>query len=223
MSIRINWLGCIDYAAAWEQQKALVEQISRSPEQVGELLLLEHPPTYTLGRNGHQENLLLDEAELKAQGISFYQVDRGGDITYHGPGQLVGYPILNLKQVYKNYGLGYVRRYVDDLEEMLILTLARFGLDGQRLENHRGVWLATDQGLAKAAAIGVRISSGGISSHGFALNVDPKMAHFRGIVPCGITDHGVTSMAEQLGRPVTIEEVRSEVAAAFRLVFSINS
>lgn len=221
MSVVVHWLSRLGYGEAWERQKALVANLSQCPEQYGDLLLLEHPPTYTLGRNGHRENLLLNEAELEAQGITFYHVDRGGDITYHGPGQLVGYPILNLKQVYKHYGLGFVRRYVDDLEAMLIQALARFGLEGQRFDNHRGVWLETAQGLAKVAAIGVRISGGGISSHGFALNVAPNMAHFRGIIPCGITDHGVTSMAEQLGHPVTIEEVLPEVAAAFHHTFHV--
>jgi len=221
--IAINWLGCVDYAIAWEQQKSLVATLSHTTDHLGQLLLLEHPPTYTLGRNGHSENLLLDETSLKVRGIAFYHVDRGGDITYHGPGQLVGYPILNLKMLYPGYGLGIVRRYVSDLEEMLIQTLRAFGLNGQRHEHHRGVWLETQSGLAKIAAIGVRISAGGISSHGFALNVAPDLRYFTGIIPCGIQELGVTSMTAMLGHPLTISDVLPTLTTAFSQVFNINA
>ena len=223
MTVEVTWAGCLDYGLAWEKQRAVVAELSHCPERIGDLLLLEHPPTYTLGRNGHSENLLLDETALKEQGIAFYHVDRGGDITYHGPGQLVGYPILNLKQLYATSSLGMVRRYVQDLEEMIIQAIAQFGLVGQRYENHRGVWIETPAGFAKIAAIGVRISSGGISSHGFALNVAPNMNHFNGIVPCGLQDYAVTSMAELLKRPISVEELLSPIITAFGRVFQVST
>lgn len=223
MTVEVTWAGCLDYVFAWEKQKALVAELSHCPERDGDLLLLEHPPTYTLGRNGHRENLLLDETALKEQGIAFYHVDRGGDITYHGPGQLVGYPILNLKQLYSAYSLGLVRRYVVDLEETLIQAIAPFGLVGQRYENHRGVWIETEAGFAKIAAIGIRISSGGITSHGFALNVAPNMGHFAGIIPCGLEGYAVTSMADLLKRPITVAEVLPHVITAFGRVFNTTT
>jgi lipoyl(octanoyl) transferase len=223
MSIDVAWLGQQDYEEAWNRQKALVAHLGTFPEEDGRLLLLEHPPTYTLGRNGRLENLLLDEAGLRERGIAFHRVDRGGDITYHGPGQLVGYPVLNLRRVYATYGLGFVRRYVQDIEEVLVQTLAEYGLNGRRYEGHRGVWLDTAQGVTKIAAVGIRISAGGISSHGFALNVDPDLTYFSGIVPCGIREHGVTSMAAQLGRPVAVTELLPVVTAVFGRVFQIKT
>ena len=223
MTVEVTWAGCLDYALAWEKQKTLVAALSQCPEREGDLLLLEHPPTYTLGRNGHRENLLLDETALQEQGIAFYHVDRGGDITYHCPGQLVGYPILNLKRIYTTYSLGLVRRYVHDLEELIIRAIAPFGLMGQRHEAFRGVWIETGADLAKIAAVGVRISSGGITSHGFALNVAPNMRHFTGIIPCGLEGHAVTSMAELLPHPVTMAEVLPHVISAFSDVFNCET
>lgn len=221
--IDIDWVGSVDYLAAWEQQKMLVAERMADPEKHGQLLLLEHPHTYTLGRNGHLQNLLLSEAQLTAHGIAFYQVDRGGDITYHGPGQLVGYPILSLKRVYDQPGLGMVQRYVTDLEEVLIQTVAHFGIVGQRLVGHRGVWVETPNGLDKLAAIGVRIQKEGITSHGFALNVNPDLTYFNHIIPCGIRDHGVASMAQFLERPLTIGDVLPHLITAFAHVFQIQT
>lgn len=217
-SIDIEWHGRVDYEAAWDWQKRLVAERKADETLPGKLLLLEHPPTYTLGRNGRLENLLLSEEVLAKRGIGLFRIERGGDITYHGPGQLVGYPILNLRQVYNGFGLGRVREYVADLESVLMEALARFGIIGRCHPKHRGVWIETGDSLAKIAAIGVRIS-GGISSHGFALNVAPDLDFFSGIIPCGIKEYGVTSMAEQLGREVTIEEVLPCVTAAFETVF----
>ena len=137
-NIDVEWAGQVDYLEAWELQKALVAERIANPETPGKLLLLEHPHTYTLGRNGRLENLLLNEDELTARQIAFYQVDRGGDITYHGPGQLVGYPILSLKRVYEQPGLGMVQRYVTDIEEVIIQTLTKFGIKGQRFEGSPG-------------------------------------------------------------------------------------
>ena len=223
MHIDVLWLGQIDYLTAWEQQRALVAEHTANPDLAGKLLLLEHPPTYTLGRNGRLENLLLREDELTERGIAFYQVDRGGDITYHGPGQLVGYPILSLKRVYNQPGLGMVQRYVTDLEEMLIQTLAQFGIEAQRFAGHRGVWVETAVGLNKIAAIGVRIQRGGITSHGFALNDNPHLTYFDKIIPFGIQAHGVTSMARLLHRPITIADVLPHVITAFSTVFQVQT
>jgi lipoate-protein ligase B len=218
-TINVEWAGRVDYLAAWEQQKAFVAECSATPETAGHLLLLEHPHTYTLGRNGRLQNLLLSEEQLNAKGIAFYQVDRGGDITYHGPGQLVGYPILSLKQVYNQPGLGMVRRYVTDLEEVLIQAVSHFGIAAQRLEGHRGVWVQTANGLDKLAAIGVRIQKDGITSHGFALNVNPDLAYFENIIPCGIRDHGVVSMADLLTQLITLADVLPHIITAFAQVF----
>lgn len=221
--VDVEWMGRVDYGAAWEQQKALVAERTVDPELAGKLLLLEHPPTYTLGRNGRLENLLLDKTDLAEKEISFYHIDRGGDITYHGPGQLVGYPILNLKQLYPNYGLGRVRRYITALEEVLIQALAALGIRGCRFENHRGVWVSTVQGMHKIAAVGVHINTRGISSHGFALNVAPDLSYFAGIIPCGIQEHGVTSIAALQKRPLTIATVLPPIITAFREVFQVET
>ncbi|MEZ4593022.1 MAG: lipoyl(octanoyl) transferase LipB [Chloroflexota bacterium] len=221
-TIDCQWAGRLDYLEAWELQKELVAYRVENPEASGKLLLLEHPPTYTLGRNGRLQNLLLSEDQLNERGIAFYHVDRGGDITYHGPGQLVGYPILSLKRVYDQPGLGMVQRYVTDLEEVLIRTLAQFGVTAQRFEGHRGVWVETASGLDKIAAIGVRIQKNSITSHGFALNVNPDLTYFNHIIPCGIRDHGVVSLAELLPQPVTIADVLPHLIAAFAAVFQVQ-
>ncbi|MFZ1398407.1 MAG: lipoyl(octanoyl) transferase LipB [Candidatus Promineifilaceae bacterium] len=218
-TIDVEWVGRLDYLAAWELQKELVAERVSNPDINGKLLLLEHPHTYTLGRNGRLQNLLLNEDQLTERGIAFYQVDRGGDITYHGPGQLVGYPILSLKHVYDQPGLGMVQRYVTDLEQVLIQTVAQFGIVAERLDGHRGVWVKTANGLDKLAAIGVRIQKNGITSHGFALNVNPDLTYFNHIIPCGIRDHGVVSLAQLLPQPVAIADVLPHLIAAFAHVF----
>ena len=223
MHIDVAWLGQVDYLAAWEQQKMLAAERIADPEVRGKLLLLEHSPTYTLGRNGRLQNLLLSEDELNERNIAFFHVDRGGDITYHGPGQLVGYPILSLKRVYDQPGLGMVQRYVTDLEEVLIQTLDQFGILARRFTGNRGVWVETANGLAKIAAIGVRIQRGGITSHGFALNVNPDLAYFDNIIPCGIQDHGVVSMAQLLPTTVTIADVLPHLISAFSTVFQVKT
>lgn len=220
--IDIDWVGQLDYLAAWELQKELVTERAANPELAGKLLLLEHPHTYTLGRNGRLQNLLLSEDQLAERGIAFYQVDRGGDITYHGPGQLVGYPILSLKHVYNQPGLGMVQRYVTDLEELLIRTVAQFGVTAERLEGHRGVWVETTNGLDKLAAVGVRIQKNAITSHGFALNVNPDLSYFKHIIPCGIRDHGVVSLAQLLPQPLTIGDILPHLIAAFANVFQVQ-
>ncbi|MCP5101481.1 MAG: lipoyl(octanoyl) transferase LipB, partial [Chloroflexi bacterium] len=151
------------------------------------------------------------------------RVDRGGDITYHGPGQLVGYPILNLHHIYKRFGLSRVPLYVRDLEEVIIQVVGAYDITAQRLKGNRGVWVETADGLNKIAAIGVRVHAQGITSHGFALNVTTNLSHFEGIVPCGIADHGVTSMADVLGQPIPITDLIPHVAAAFKQVMGLET
>ena len=200
-------LGQVGYREAWELQRDLVER--RRTGTVGDLLLLlEHPAVYTLGKRTDRAHLLLDDTERQRRGIDLVEVDRGGDITYHGPGQLVGYPVLQLSSI-----RGVVD-YVRALEELLIRTLARFDVVAERSEGYTGVWV----GDRKIAAIGVRVASGAITSHGFALNVAPRMEDFSGIVPCGIADREVTSLAG-LGVEVDMEAVIEAVTAAAAEVF----
>jgi lipoyl(octanoyl) transferase len=224
MTVQIEWVGRMSYGAAWERQKEWVaEQMTAVASD--RLLLLEHFPVYTLGRSGKMENLLLDEEQRAREGIELFAVDRGGDITYHGPGQLVGYPILNLGRVYGAQQFGGrpdVHRYLRDLEEVVIQTLAAFGLNGWRYEGYTGVWVDTAAGPMKIAAIGVKVNHRGITSHGFALNVNPDLRHFAGIIPCGIREHGVTSMAKLLSQPPTLLEVAAPLTAAFGRVLQVD-
>lgn len=221
--LEAEWLGRIAYDDAWELQKNLVAERAREARP-DRLLLLEHPPVYTLGRSGRMENVLLGEAEREGEGITVHRVDRGGDVTYHGPGQLVGYPILNLKRLFR--ARGYERpdlhRYLREIEEVIIRALAAFDVTGWRYDGYTGVWVDGADGPLKIAAIGVKVSSKGISSHGFALNVDPDLNHFAGIVPCGIEEHGVTSLAQILGRPVGVADVIPPVVAAVADVFQVR-
>lgn len=202
----IDYLGRVDYGAAWDLQKELVAAREADPELPPKLLLLEHPPTYTLGRSADEGNLVFDAATREEKGIALYHVDRGGDVTYHGPGQLVGYPILYLGDLY-GQGIGRIRSYVNELEEVLIQTLISFGIPALRFDGFRGVWVEEMGELNKLAAIGVYVNRQGISSHGFALNVNTDLAYFQGIIPCGIDDHDVTSMSHFLNRRVSFEEV----------------
>ena len=206
----IQRLGLVEYDAALATQQRLVQECREDGD--ARLLLLEHPPTYTLGARGDTGNLLADEARLQQMGAVVRRTDRGGDITYHGPGQLVGYPILDLHQWHEG-----PRWYVRSLEQVLIETLAEFGITGKRVRGRPGVW--TDD--SKIAAIGVRISRG-ITSHGFALNVDPDLAYFSHIVPCGLLDVTVTSMASELGDAPGMGRVIDSITAAFGRVFNVE-
>lgn len=198
--------GRLDYTGASELQSRLVAQRKAGaiPDQ---LILLEHPHTITLGRNGHMENLLAADDILRRNGISFHPTDRGGDITYHGPGQIVGYPILDLREWKRDVGA-----YVRAVEQVLIDTMADFGIQAGRIPKLTGVWV----GERKIAAIGVHISRW-ITSHGFALNVCTDLQYFQYIVPCGLTKP-VTSMAE-LGCSASWHEVAERVAVHFGLIF----
>jgi lipoyl(octanoyl) transferase len=202
----------MDYMKAWELQQAQVRE--RSEDRAADtLLIVEHPATYTLGRRGDECHLLTSRRVLESMNIGVHRVDRGGDITFHGPGQLVGYPILGLEA-----RAGGVTRYVRDLEEMLIQAVAAFGVRAQRLEGFTGVWVENE----KIAAIGVKVNARRVTSHGFALNAATDLSYFERIVPCGIRDKGVTSLSRILGREVALKDVANEVVAAFGRVFGVN-
>ena len=217
-----EWLGQTDYLEAWDKQKELVAEHRAEAETLDKLLFVEHPPTYTLGSSGKKEHLLIDDAQLSTEGISVYKVNRGGDITYHGPGQLVAYPIFNLRRRSKAQGYSKfsVHQYVRDLEEVIIQTIAPFGLSGWRYPGYTGVWVGPESDPRKIAAIGINVSRG-ISSHGFALNISPNMTHFDYIVPCGIQEHGVTSLAQEVELPseFLLTDLLPAVTLAFQQVY----
>lgn len=211
MDLRVRELGTLDYQSALDLQRELVELRQRG-EIPDQLLLLEHPDVITLGvknRSARTHVLESDEA-LAAKGIALFETGRGGDVTYHGPGQLVGYPIVDLKPDRCD-----VHRYVRDLEEVLIRVVSDFGIEAGRIEGLTGIWVGRD----KLAAIGVRISRW-VTSHGFALNVATDLSRFELIVPCGIADKGVTSMERLLGRRVAMDEVAKVVASRFAEAFA---
>jgi lipoyl(octanoyl) transferase len=208
--VGVRRLGRVEYGEALELQKALVED--RRAGRIGDtLLLLEHPPVITLGvkTRGKPTHIVASPAELSASGVAVYETGRGGDVTYHGPGQLVGYPILDLRPDRCD-----VHRYVRDLEEALIIAARRFGVEARRAPGLTGVWVGREGHEEKLAAIGVRISRW-ITSHGFALNVGTNLSHFDLIVPCGIPDRGVTSLERLTGRSVSMREAEDAVVEAF--------
>ncbi|MSR23024.1 MAG: lipoyl(octanoyl) transferase LipB [Gemmatimonadetes bacterium] len=207
--LEIRRLGMLPFAQAHLLQEDLVTR-RRAGEIPDQLLLLQHPHVITLGSGSHAEHVLADPGQRNALGIDLLEAGRGGDVTYHGPGQLVGYPILDLKPDRRD-----VHRYLRDLEEVLIRVLDGYGIESRRVEGMTGVW--TDSG--KVAAIGIRVSSGWITSHGFALNVGTDLSFFETIVPCGIAGSTVTSLEHLVGRPVPITEVAARTASAFANVF----
>ncbi len=202
--------GLVEYDDALAMQRQAADDCLS--ERQTRLFLLEHPHTYTLGARGDTGHLLVDEQRLEFLGATVKRTDRGGDITYHGPGQLVGYPIVNLRRWHEG-----PRWYVRILEQVLIETLAEFGVSGRREQGRPGVWA----GDSKIAAIGVRVSRG-ITSHGFALNVDPDLEYFSHIVPCGLPDITVTSMAQELGEAPRMEDVMDAVSTVFGRVFGVE-
>jgi lipoyl(octanoyl) transferase len=223
-------LGKIEYGVAWDYQDKLMQQNlavkaawyntneadrPKDLDTVNYLLLCEHPNVYTLGKSGHMENLLLNDTRLKDLDISFYKTNRGGDITYHGKGQIVGYPILDLEKFFTDLG-----KYMRGLEEVIMNTIAEYGLKGERLPGSTGVWLDADNPARarKICAMGVRCSRW-VTMHGFALNVNTDLQYFDYIVPCGITDKGVTSIEKELGRKVDEEEVKGIIKREFGKVF----
>jgi lipoyl(octanoyl) transferase len=204
----VRQLHLVTYENGLRMQQTLVEMRQRN-EIEDQLLLLEHPPVITMGRGGQPKNMLSSAEELHRDGIRYFETGRGGDITYHGPGQLVGYPILHLGE-----GNRDVRKYVTKLEEVLIRTVAHYGITATRVDGKRGIWVGNE----KIAAIGVRIARW-VTSHGFALNVNTRLEHFRHITPCGLNGSGVTSIQKLVGAPVPPEEVRQLVAGHFGALF----
>lgn len=210
-ALEVSRLDLVPYDRAAELQADLVRR-RRAGEIPDQLLLLEHPHVITLGSASDANHVLLDEAERRLMGIELHESGRGGDVTYHGPGQLVGYPILDLKPDRQD-----LHRYIRDLEDVLIRALAGFDIPADRIPGLTGVWVDGE----KIAAIGVRVSSGWITSHGFALNVATDLEFFGAIVPCGIRDHGVTSMERVLGRAVDPTEVQDRVVDGMCQVFGM--
>ncbi len=220
--------GVIDYQEAWDKQEALFAEIvniktanrTNNTENITKnyLIFCEHPAVYTLGKSGKMEHLLLDEKGLLDNHARFYKINRGGDITYHGPGQLVGYPILNL-----DYFFTDIHKYLRLLEEAVILTLADYGIIAGRSEGQTGVWLESDSPLKarKICAMGVRCSRW-VTMHGFAFNVNTNLAHFKNIIPCGIDDKAVTSMEAELGEKVDIETVKLKLIAHLAALFNME-
>jgi lipoyl(octanoyl) transferase len=240
-------LGLIDYKKAWDYQESLLQESVQRKAAIARdfqaaipagnhqfavaapatdtmlvpasnyLLLCEHPPVYTLGKSGRMENILISEAELQEQRIQFYKTNRGGDITFHGPGQVVGYPIIDLEQFYTDIG-----RYLRELEQVIILTLSAFGINGQRSKGETGVWIDPDVPgrERKICAMGVRCSRW-VTMHGFALNVNTDLAYFNNIIPCGIEDKKVTSMHEELNGTVSPDLVKQKIKQNFEIVFKV--
>ena len=249
MSLEIHDLGLIDYKTAWKLQDEYAEQIAEGTRPPT-LLLLEHPHVYTFGRKGNADNLLWNEIQLKEKGISTHWVDRGGDVTYHGPGQLVGYPLIPLKPIKPDRSqeessdpddssmrpvrsdyVGYIR----NLEEMLINVLMGHGIASGQIPGKTGVWIQADvhsrcprcspedrRKPAKIAAIGVKVDVKGVTRHGFALNVDPDMDYWNGIIPCGLPEP-VVSLADLLDPVPSMEDVKERVKESFRAIFSSSN
>ena len=209
-AIAVVSLGRTDYKWCWDLQQQLFDL--RAAGSIPDILLLtEHEPVYTIGRGGDPNHLLANGAELQAKGIDVYSIDRGGDVTWHGPGQLVGYPILDLNHYYLD-----LHRYLRDIEEVIIRTLGSFGVKGTRIPEYTGVWVGND----KICAIGIK-SSRWITMHGFALNVTPDLSFFDRIIPCGIFEKGVTSL-QVLRVPVEMEEVTKVLMGEFGTVFGTD-
>jgi len=222
--IEFKDLGLQDYKEVWEYQEKLFQdtvdlKIKNRREELttetqNHLLFVEHPHVYTLGKSGDIENLLLNEKQLEAKGATYYKVNRGGDITYHGPGQIVGYPILDLDNFFTD-----IHKYLRFLEEVIILTIADYGLKGTRSDGETGVWLDVGTPFArKICAMGVRASRW-VTMHGFALNVNVNLGYFDNIIPCGIRGKAVASMQAELGVPVDEGEVKEKLLKYFALLF----
>lgn len=223
-------LGKMDYKACWDYQERLFDSITSqklehrlhpsegSANNKNHLLFVEHPHVYTLGKSGDQAHLLLSEEQLKSVDASYYPINRGGDITYHGPGQIVGYPIFDLELFFTD-----IHKYLRYLEEAIILTLAEYGLKAGRIEGLTGVWIEENEPLKarKIAALGVKCSRW-VTMHGFAFNVQPDLQYFGNIIPCGITDKPVTSMEKELGHRVDFEEVKNKLQRHIQVLFGFE-
>ena len=210
-TLKIIKSGVTDFYDIWEVQKELFNQVIESRSQ-NYLILTEHKPVITIGKSGSLNNLLTDSSYLLSKGITVVKIDRGGDITFHGPGQLIGYPILDLSQFRKD-----IHWYLRNLEEVIIQTLREFGIQGERVPGLTGVWV----NKKKICAIGVKVTRW-VTMHGFALNISTNLDYFKHIVPCGITDRGVTSLFDQTGNIVNQKDVTKSVIYNFRDVFGIQ-
>lgn len=228
--VLFNDLGLIDYKEAWDYQTTLFENVIAQktvnrdlPEDEksiteNHLLFCEHPHVYTLGKSGDKDHLLLNETQLKEKEAAFYKINRGGDITYHGPGQIVGYPIFDLDNFFTD-----IHKYLRFLEEAVILTLKEYGISSGRVDGLTGVWLNPDDPIKarKICAMGVKCSRW-VTMHGFAFNVNSDLNYFNNIVPCGITDKAVTSMDKELGNPVDLNEVKEVLKTNLSTVFDFD-
>ena len=225
--VKFEDLGLIDYKKCWDYQEELfseilaIKSLNRKGEKTNNpnnyLLFCEHPHVYTLGKSGNEKNLLINEESLKTRGVAFYKINRGGDITYHGPGQIVGYPILDLDNFFTD-----IHKYLRFLEEAIILTLKEYGLNGERSEGETGVWF--DVGTEKArkiCALGVK-SSRWVTMHGFAFNINADLLYYGNIIPCGIVDKQVTSLEKELGKKLDMEEVKSKLKSHLVHLFEME-
>jgi len=216
--LAVRDLGRIDFKQAWDYQEDLLKKTIQArergaPSSAGSLLFCEHPPVYTLGKSGREQHLLAGHDELERQGIAFYRINRGGDITYHGPGQWVVYPVIDLDLFFHD-----VHRYLRNLEEVVIRALAEYGIRGGRIDGVTGVWVQGAAVPGKICAFGVRCSRW-VTMHGLALNVNTDLRAFDRIVPCGIADKAVTSMEREMGRPADMGEVKEALIRHFMDVF----
>lgn len=214
MTLNVQDLGKIDYQEAWDLQKDFAQK-RIAGEIENQLLLCEHNHVYTFGKSADRNNLLINPDYLRQIDAQTFEIERGGDITYHGPGQLVGYPILDLKSL--NLG---VRKYVELLEETLIQTLRTFDIESYRIKELTGIWLKNGA-PRKIGAIGIKVSRG-VTTHGFALNINTDLTYFNHIVPCGIQDKGVSSISKELNKSIDFEEVKSIYQEKFMEIFCIN-
>ena len=226
-NILLKDLSVKDYKETWDFQTELLQEIVDTKinnrrknlqySTKNHFLFVEHPHVYTLGKSGDLNNLLLNENQLKEKGATFYKINRGGDITYHGPGQIVGYPILDLENFFTD-----IHKYLRLLEETIILTIAEYGLKGTRSEGETGVWLDVGTPFArKICAMGIR-SSRWVTMHGFALNVNTNLGYFDNIIPCGIRGKAVASLESELGRKIDLEEVKSKILKHFKSLFEVE-
>ncbi|QVY64013.1 lipoyl(octanoyl) transferase LipB [Polaribacter sp. Q13] len=227
-NILLKDLSVKDYKETWDYQTELLQEIvdvkidNRKSENKNPtknyFLFVEHPHVYTLGKSGHMSNLLLNEKQLAEKGATFYKINRGGDITYHGPGQIVGYPILDLENFFTD-----IHKYLRFLEEAIILTIAEYGIKAERSVGETGVWLDVGTPFArKICAMGIR-SSRWVTMHGFALNANVNLGYFDNIIPCGIKGKAVTSMEAELNRKVDVEEVKAKILKHFKVLFEVEA
>ncbi len=229
--VKFSDLGNIDYKECWDYQEKLFQEIisiktqnrnlpaeSQAPT-TNHFLFCEHPHVYTLGKSGDEKHLLLNNAELESKQATYYKINRGGDITYHGPGQIVGYPILDLENFFTD-----IHKYLRLLEESIILTLKDYGIDSGRIDGLTGVWLDWENPIKarKICALGVRTSRW-VTMHGFAFNVNSDLSYFNNIIPCGIQDKAVTSLNKELGRDLNLEEVKQKIQKYFTEVFECEA